>query len=587
MTTFYVTGGTLRSDAPSYVERGADRELLEGLSQGEFCYVLTSRQMGKSSLMVRTANALKERQAHVVVLDLTAIGQNVTPEQWYDGMMVRMGRQLGMEEALENYWRDQARLGPVQRFFGAIREVVLKHRPGALVIFVDESDTVRSLTFSTDEFFAAIREAYNRRSEDPELKRLTFCLLGVATPSDLVQDTRLTPFNIGRRIDVQDFSEAEALPLAKGLAGNGTAAAAMLRRVLHWTGGHPYLTQRLCLAVAEDAEAQGAGDVDRHCERLFLAAGARERDDNLIFVRERMLKSEVDTTALLELYDRVRRGRNAADDEAHPTVSVLKLSGIARGQDGRLEIRNRIYGRAFDRKWILRNLPDAERRRQRVAFRRGMAGAVAGVVLLAVLLSLPLFRRQVDTLALTPAGFTNVVLAAGEPGVSIALPAVLTNKAIPFQPSIGLTSVPFRRGIDSTEVTFQTGTGITTVVLPQQTNTVTELSSGCFVVMDFEGNVEIRRAGAAVWDPAFTNLVLYPGDSLRTGDKGQAKVRHQDGTICKLAQRSVLRLPSPDDEQRVTGFEVLKSFFYLFRRGPATNGSMRIITPQVTTKIEG
>src|SRR5438309_5181925 len=50
-SNFYVTGGTLRPDAPSYVERQADRDLYEGLLGGEFCYVLTSRQMGKSSLM--------------------------------------------------------------------------------------------------------------------------------------------------------------------------------------------------------------------------------------------------------------------------------------------------------------------------------------------------------------------------------------------------------------------------------------------------------------------------------------------------------------------------------------------------------
>jgi hypothetical protein len=49
-STFYVTGGTLRHDAPSYVERQADKDLLDGLLKGEFCYVLTSRQMGKSSL---------------------------------------------------------------------------------------------------------------------------------------------------------------------------------------------------------------------------------------------------------------------------------------------------------------------------------------------------------------------------------------------------------------------------------------------------------------------------------------------------------------------------------------------------------
>jgi hypothetical protein len=60
-TEFYVTGGTLRSDAPSYVERQADRDLHAALTRGEFCYVLTSRRgthgvgRGKSSLMVRTA----------------------------------------------------------------------------------------------------------------------------------------------------------------------------------------------------------------------------------------------------------------------------------------------------------------------------------------------------------------------------------------------------------------------------------------------------------------------------------------------------------------------------------------------------
>src|SRR6266849_1745512 len=99
---------------------------------------------------------------------------------------------------------------------------MLAHMPPnpRLVIFLDEIDAVRSLPFSTDEFFAAIRECYNRRAQDAEFQRLTFCLLGVASPSDLIRDTRMTPFNIGRRMELTDFTAAEAAPLAVRLVGS-------------------------------------------------------------------------------------------------------------------------------------------------------------------------------------------------------------------------------------------------------------------------------------------------------------------------------------------------------------------------------
>lgn len=385
--TFFVTGGTMRPDAPSYVERRADTELYEGLVDGQFSYVLTSRQMGKSSLMVRTVSRLRAEGHAVAVMDLTAIGQNLSVEQWYAGMLERLGQQLDLEDELEDCWENEVKLSPVQRWFSALREIALKavEDKRGLVVFVDEIDSVRSLPFSTDEFFAAIRECYNRRANDNKWERLTFCLLGVATPSDLIQDTRTTPFNIGRRIELKDFSRKEARPLTGGLEEGRSpeVAGRLLDRILFWTHGQPYLTQRFCQAVAEKSSIVDEAGIDAMCDALFLSEKARERNDNLIFVRERILRSEADRAGLLDTYQQVLKGKRVLDDPSNPLVCVLRLSGITREVDGRLTVRNRIYQRVFDLRWTVENMPDAELRRQRAAFISGTlrTGGVAALIL--------------------------------------------------------------------------------------------------------------------------------------------------------------------------------------------------------------
>jgi len=401
----------MRADASSYVERLADRDLLSALLQDEFCHVLTARQMGKSSLMVRTATALREMGVGAAILDLTAIGQNLSVEQWYGGLMFQMGSRLDLEDDLLEFWESQPLVGPMQRWVSAIRQIVLPRYPGKLVIFIDEIDAVRSLTFSTDEFFAGIRECYNLRSEDPEIRRLTFCLLGVASPADLIRDVRTTPFNVGRRIELTDFTPTEALPLAHGLGREPRKNRANLGRILFWTNGHPYLTQKVCQAVAEDEAVFSSRGVDLLIERLFFTKRARETDDNMIFVRERILRGASDLSALLTLYGKVARGKIISDDDSNPLVTTLRLSGIARVENGSLRVRNRIYERVFDSDWVSANLPDSELRRQREAYWRGIlrAGTVSAVVL-ALIITLAVVALRQRNRAVEQAGMNSRLL---------------------------------------------------------------------------------------------------------------------------------------------------------------------------------
>jgi hypothetical protein len=412
---FYVTGGTVSKHATCYVERDADEQLYDALRRGEFCDVLTSRQMGKSSLMVRVADRLRAGGAAVAVLDLTVIGQNVTAEQWYLGMLTRLGEQVGLEDELDGYWDAHAALPTLQRWMGAVRAVVMARVAGPLVIFIDEIDFVRVLGFPTDEFFAGIRECYNRRADEPDYARLAFCLIGVATPSDLIRDTRTTPFNIGRRIELQDFTAGQAAALAAGLGREPRLARSLVARVLYWTAGQPFLTQRLCKAIAEDPAVVSPAGVDRTCAALFLGHRAGESDDNLRFVRDRMLRNDADRAALLELYRRVLDGRDVPDDETNPLVTILRLSGIARARGGRLEPRNRIYSRVFNAAWITANMPDAEVRRQRAAYRRGLVRASAWAAVIIAVMGVGLYTFQYLYERTHVAYFTGFTLKDGLP----------------------------------------------------------------------------------------------------------------------------------------------------------------------------
>jgi hypothetical protein len=386
--TFFVAGGTVPPGSPSYIERAADRELVDALRSGEYCFVLNSRQMGKSSLAVRAIEKLTTDGIHCAFVDLTRLGgSTVTPEQWYAGLTVETGRVLGMRADAVSYIRETGELGPAQRFLSFLSEVVLSRIEDGVVLMIDEVDAVRSLSFPSDEFFAGIRFLYNQRASDSRLGRLTICLVGAALPSDLISDTRTTPFNIGKRIGLRDFSLEEAQPLADGFGSHGSE---ILKRVIYWTSGHPFLTQVLCAELAKLPDPK-VSDVDRCVQDRYLDARARDSDTNLADLANRLLGrgdpaiNDADRADILSAYGKMLR-RGIPDDEGSSSSARIKMSGAARLDNGRLVSRNRIYGQVFDQKWIKHSMPSQETRRQQRAFwagvlRTGIVSALAVTIL--------------------------------------------------------------------------------------------------------------------------------------------------------------------------------------------------------------
>jgi WD40 repeat protein len=359
--SIYTTGGTVQAGGGIYLARQADAELLELCQAGAFVYILTPRQMGKSSLMVRTAAQVNQVGHRAAMIDLTQLGVQVTAEQWYLGFLAIIEEQLELATDVVQWWQARTHLGFTQRMTQFFKEVLLAEVAEPVVIFVDEIDSTLSLDF-TDDFFAAIRYLYVARAQEPVFQRLSFVLIGVATPSDLIRDPKRTPFNVGQRVDLTDFTLAEAMPLAAGLGLPEPEAEQVLGWVLKWTGGHPYLTQRLCGALVDQPpNPWSEAALEQVVTSTFLGRMS-EQDNNLQFVRDMLTKRAPHPLeqAVLETYRQIHWGKvPVLDEEQNLVKSHLKLSGVVWREGKHLEVRNCIYREVFNRQWIQEHLPES------------------------------------------------------------------------------------------------------------------------------------------------------------------------------------------------------------------------------------
>lgn len=349
----YQIGGSLNSHSSSYVEREADHEFAEALKQGQFCYVLNSRQMGKSSLRVRAMSRLQAEGTVCIFVDLTGIGtQNLTAEKWYAGIVLSLVHDCQLEFNWRDWWREKRDLlSPVQRLGLFIEGILLTRISANIVIFVDEIDRVLSQDFSLDDFFALIHSCYQKRQANANYHRLTFALLGVAAPKDLIRNKIQSPFETGRSIRLEGFTLKEASGLTLGLS-NVVNPQQTLAEILDWTGGQPFLTQKICKLVAETENKSQANFLAKIIDRYIVKDWEiQDEPEHLRTIRDRLCyRDSSKTIRLLGLYQDILQKKNISFTNDAAQID-LRLSGLVVEKKGFLKVSNPIYAQIFDQTW--------------------------------------------------------------------------------------------------------------------------------------------------------------------------------------------------------------------------------------------
>ena len=398
----YSEGGTVQARQGTYIERKADPVLYNLCKRGQYANVLTTRQMGKSSLMIHIAEQLENDGIATVIADLSGLGKDISKNKWYNGFLQFILDDLDLGSQVLKGWHEDEHLGHTQRLQRFFEHILEHHVLEQVVIFVDEIDSLISVPFASD-FFAAIRAMYNARSKsaDSVLHRLSFVLIGVATPSDLIVDANRTPYNIGTHIDLTDFDLEHAKKFAEGIPlPSQEEREKVLKWVYYWTHGHPYLTQKACKSIADSGEKQWTRNkLNDFIADIFLRETSTESEErNLQFVRDMLTlpaRMPAPRNEVLDEYYNIRKRwrpsvakktapwQSVRDEKNSVIKSYLKICGIVRKDGPFLVVRNRIYESVFNKTWVDELLQYNFFRRHRKLIIRVTGSIIISVLLIA------------------------------------------------------------------------------------------------------------------------------------------------------------------------------------------------------------
>lgn len=326
-----------------YVERKADVQLhniVEAMQRPG--YVLVSRQMGKTNLLLRTKRRWENERDLYVYIDMSNVNEteNECFQSLIDTAIDTHEDILGhARERIQDLRRTNITKSPVQAHNEELREL-LKITPRKLVFILDEIDSLTRTSFS-DNVFSQIRSVYFSRVNYPVLEKLTYVLSGVVEPTEIIKNPKISPFNIGEKILLDDFTHEEYMSFIQK-AGLEAFGEEVIERIYYWTGGNPRMTWDVCYEL-QNMDVHTLETVDELVKKIYLTAFDKAPIDTI----RNLVKEDRDLRdAIIQLA--YNKGNTLSDK----IKSKLYLSGIVNYSDNDVTIKNRIINESLSLSWL-------------------------------------------------------------------------------------------------------------------------------------------------------------------------------------------------------------------------------------------
>jgi hypothetical protein len=243
--------GTVKHSSPFYIRRESDAEIeLQLESQGATTIVKGPRQVGKSSLLAR-AHALARKKGNLsIYLDFQLMDdqQFVSLDTLLRNIAIKLWRESKLYSNPTEFWDNS--LGAKNNLTYYIEESLLNRVNSPVYIFFDEADRVFSFSFRND-FFSMIRGWHNSRATSEAWENFNLVIAHSTDPTFWIQDINQSPFNVGTRITLQDFTFEQIIDLNER-HGNPLKSESEILQLLQLLGGHPFLTRQALYSLSSN-----------------------------------------------------------------------------------------------------------------------------------------------------------------------------------------------------------------------------------------------------------------------------------------------------------------------------------------------